>query len=66
MENVSLEKIVAMVNEILLQVSMEYDMDFKIHKLDAIRKQAGEDTIRKMQFKELKLSKLILKRVIDK
>lgn len=49
-ENVSLEKIVAMVNEILLQVSMEYDMDFKIHKLDAIRKQAGEDTIRKMQF----------------
>ena len=49
-ENVSLEKIVAMVNEILLQVSMEYDMDFKIHKLDAIRKQVGEDTIRKMQF----------------
>ena len=49
-ENVSQEKIVAKINEILLQVSMEYDMDFKIHKLDAIRKQAGEDTIRKMQF----------------
>lgn len=49
-ENVSQEKIVAMINEILLRVSMEYDMDFKIHKLDAIRKQAGENTIRKMQF----------------
>lgn len=49
-ENKTMEQINALVNEILLQVSMEYDMDFRIFEVDPIFKQIGESTVRNMQF----------------
>ena len=38
-------------NEILLRVSMEYDMNFKIYSVDPVFKLIGDDSIRKMQYK---------------
>lgn len=49
-ENKTLEQLVALTNEILLCVSMEYDMDFKIYKLNHIQKQIGDNTVYNMNF----------------
>lgn len=49
-EGFSLNKLSAIVNEILLRVSMEYDMDFKIFEVDSMFKQIGDNSIHTMQF----------------
>jgi len=49
-EGFSLNKLSAIVNEILLRVSMEYDMDFKIFEVDSMFKQIGDNSIHNMQF----------------
>lgn len=49
-ENKTLEQLVALTNEILLCVSMEYDMDFKIYKLNHISKQVGDNPVYNMDF----------------
>lgn len=49
-ENKTLDQITALVNEILLRVSMEYDMDFRVFEVDPIFKLTGESTIRNLQF----------------
>lgn len=48
-ENKTIDQLVALVNKILLRVSLEYDMDFNIFKVDPVVKQIGDDTARKMQ-----------------
>lgn len=48
-ENKTIDQLVALVNKILLQVSLEYDMDFKVFKVDSIIKQIGDNTTHKMQ-----------------
>lgn len=49
-ENKTSDQIMAMINEILLRVSMEYDMDFRVFEVEPIFKLTGENTIRNMQF----------------
>lgn len=49
-EGFSLNELSAIVNEILLRVSMEYDMDFKIFEVDSLFKQIGDNSIHNMQF----------------
>lgn len=49
-EGFSLNELSAIVNEILLRVSMEYDMDFKIFEVDSMFKQIGDNSIHNMQF----------------
>lgn len=49
-EGFSLNKLSTIVNEILLRVSMEYDMDFKIFEIDSMFKQIGNNSIHNMQF----------------
>lgn len=49
-EGKSKKELSAIVAEILLRVSMEYDMDFKIFEVDAMFKQSGDSPIYNMQF----------------
>lgn len=49
-EGFSLNELSAIVNEILLRVSMEYDMDFRIFEVDSMFKQIGDKSIHNMQF----------------
>lgn len=49
-ENKTVEQLVALTNEILLRISIEYDMDFKIYRLSSIAKQKGENSIYNMYF----------------
>lgn len=50
-ENKTFEELVLLTNEILLRVSMEYGMNFKIYSVDHVFKQIGDDSIHKMQYK---------------
>lgn len=52
-ENLSIEEIGALVNELLLRVSMEHDLDFTIAELDATYKLPGQAPIYKSQFHSL-------------
>lgn len=47
----TIDELVLLMNEILLRVSMEYDMNFKIYSVDPVFKLIGDDSIRKMQYK---------------
>lgn len=47
----TIEELVLLMNEILLRVSMEYDMNFKIYSVDPVFKLIGDDSIHKMQYK---------------
>lgn len=49
-EGMSVEELSAMVTEILLRVSMEYDMDFKIFEVDSAFNKIGECSEHNMQF----------------
>ena len=50
-ENKKTEELVLLMNEILLRVSMEYDMNFKVYSVDPVFKLIGDDTVHRMQFK---------------
>ena len=49
-EALSQEEIVARVNEILLHVSMVYDMDFKVFEVDSLIKCEGETPILRVEY----------------
>lgn len=49
-ENLTEEEIAARVNEILLHVSMVYDMDFKVFEVDSLIKSEGEAPILKVEY----------------
>lgn len=49
-ENKTIDQLKSLVNEILLRVSLEYDMDFKVFKVNPFVKQMGDATAYKMQF----------------
>ncbi len=49
-EGCSLSELTTIVNEILLRVSMEYEMEFKIFEVDSMFKESGECSLRNMQF----------------
>lgn len=49
-ENLTLEEITSRVNEILLHVSMEYDMDFKVFEADALIKDEGDAPILRVEY----------------
>ena len=49
-EALSKEEIVARVDEILLHVSMVYDMDFKVFEVDSLIKCEGEDPILRVEY----------------
>lgn len=49
-EGKSKKELSAIATEILLRVSMEYDMDFKIFEVDSMFKQNGDSPIYNMQF----------------
>lgn len=49
-EALSKEEIVACVNEILLHVSMVYDMDFKVFEVDSLIKCEGEAPILRVEY----------------
>lgn len=49
-EYVMQNELSAIVNEILLRVSMEYDMDFKIFEVDPMFKEEGKSPVYNMQF----------------
>ena len=50
-ENKTVDELVLLMNEILLRVSMEYGMNFKIYSVDPVFKLIGDDSIHKMQYK---------------
>lgn len=49
-ENFTQDELLVLVNEILLRVSMEYDMDFKIFEVDPMFKKEGNNPVYNMQF----------------
>lgn len=52
-EDMSLEEIERLVNELLLKVSMEYNLDFNVVSLDSTYKLPGEANIYELQFHSL-------------
>lgn len=49
-ENATQNELFMLVNEILLQVSIKYDMDFKIFEVDPMLKKEGDSPIYRMNF----------------
>ena len=49
-ENMTHDEITSRVNEILLHISMEYDMDFKVFEVDALIKNEGVSPILKVEY----------------
>lgn len=49
-EGFELNELYSIVNEILLCVSMEYDMDFKIFEVDSMYKQIGDNLVYNMNY----------------
>lgn len=49
-EDKSTSELAAIMNEMLLRVSMEYDMDFKVFEVNSMFKQIGNSPIYNMQF----------------
>lgn len=49
-ENLTIEEITSRINEILLHVSMEYDMDFKVFEVEPLIKCEGEAPILKVEY----------------
>lgn len=49
-ENKTLDQITALINEMLLRISMEYDMDFRVFEVNPIFKETGENAIKYMKF----------------
>ena len=49
-ENMTHDEITSRVNEILLHISMEYDMDFKVFEVDALIKNEGVSPILRVEY----------------
>lgn len=49
-ENMTYDEITSRVNEILLHISMEYDMDFKVFEVDALIKNEGVSSVLRVEY----------------